>query len=640
MADQADQHRNTGNGDDPAQRTVVIPKVQWPTVEPDLDTTTILPPAGSSFDLTAAPQRPVAEPLEPREPGGPARRLPWVRLGVVAAITVGVLSLLYLADLALSRGELPRGVTVAGVSVGGKDRADAERVLRQAIEPRLGQPVAVRAGDVEATIDPAKAGLRLDWAATLDAAGSQPLNPWTRLTSLFSSREVGVVTQADRDALGREVDGLRAKTDREPAEGTIRFDGTTPVPVEPKPGQTIDKEKAVDVLTTDWANGTTVSLPVNAKAVKTTSAGIGDALESVAKPAMSGPVTVNGEGGKATLTPEVIATALVFEPGDGGGLNAKVDNAKVVEALRPQLAETEKPGKDATVVLEGGRPVVKPSVDGRGVDWDKSLGGLLDVLKRTDNRTIDATYAHQPAKFTTDQANQLGIKEVVGEFTTRGFARDSGVNIRVIAGEVDGALIKPGETFSLNGHTGPRGTPQGYIEAGIIESGRPGRAVGGGCSQFATTLFNASYFAGMTDVAHREHSYYISRYPEAREATVFQNPDGGSVIDVKFRNDTPSGVLIQTIWTPADITVRMWSTKHYTIESATGARSNFTEPNTVTIPPGEPCSPTTGAQGFTVSNTRIIRDIATGRELKRNSRTAVYNPLPKVICSTEPPPPG
>src|ERR1041384_3974079 len=162
-------------------------------------------------------------------------------------------------------------------------------------------------------------------------------------------------------------------------------------------------------------------------------------------------------------------------------------------------------------------------------------------------------YTTKPAKVTTEQANALGIKEVIGEFTTGGFAADSGVNIRVVAQKVNGAIVKPNETFSLNGFTGPRGAAQGYVEAGVIKDGAPGREVGGGISQFATTLYNASYFAGMKDAGHKEHSYYISRYHKAREATVFQDHAGNSVIDMKFTNDAQTGVAIQTIWTPTNL---------------------------------------------------------------------------------------
>jgi vancomycin resistance protein YoaR len=569
----------------------------------------------------------------------PSASSPAVRRGLfVAAGVLGLMVLVYGFDLLMAGGEVPRGVLVAGVDVGGMGKADAEQRLRDEIGSRLDAPVSVRAGDVEASVDPGDAGLALDWPATLAQAGDQPLNPWTRLTSLFGNHEVGIVSETDDAKLTAAVEGLRATVDHEPTEGSIHFEGTTPVGVDPKQGQTLDVPGAVDALTSNWAGGGTVELPVDTTPVRSTPESVRAALDGIAAPAVAGPVTITGEGADATITPELVAATMTFEVGADGSLSPLIDIAKLTEALKPQLAETEKEGKDATVTIQGGAPVVTPSVDGRGVDWAKSLTELPNVLRSKDNRTLPAVYGEQPAKFTTDQANALGIKEVVAEFSTRGFASDSGVNIRQIAAEVNGATVKPGETFSLNTHTGPRGTAQGYVEAGIIDKGRPGRAVGGGASQFATTLFNATYFAGMTDVAHKEHSYFISRYPEAREATVFEG-----VIDLVFKNDSPSGILIETVWTPSSITVRIWSTKHYEVESVTGGRSNPTSPSTVVIPHGEKCSPGPGAGGFTVSNTRIVRDARTKAEIKRNSRTAVYNPVPKVECAPAPattPPPG
>jgi vancomycin resistance protein YoaR len=301
----------------------------------------------------------------------------------------------------------------------------------------------------------------------------------------------------------------------------------------------------------------------------------------------------------------------------------------VAQALKPQLASTENPGKDAKINLAGGVPQVEPSSDGRGINYAKSLEPLPGVLVRTDDRTIQAIYEDQPAKITTEQATNMGIKEVIGEFTTGGFAQDSGLNIRRVAEQVNGALVKPGDTFSLNGLTGPRTAAQGYVEAGVIEHGAPSRAVGGGISQFATTLFNATYNAGLQDVYHKEHSYYISRYPAGREATVF---DG--LIDLRFRNDAKTGLTVQTVWSPSNITIRIWGTKRYTVEGQTGPRSNPTEPNIITKAPGETCTPANGAPGFTVTDTRILRDVNTGAEVRRDNRTVHYNPQPKVVCAT------
>ncbi|MEU4253337.1 VanW family protein [Amycolatopsis sp. NPDC026612] len=573
--------------------------------------------------------RPEPDP-EPPRPGRHALR----KAGWVAGGLLGLVVVVYGADLLLSQGSVPRGVTVAGVDVGGMGRDAAEQELRGRIEPRLTRPLAVTAGDVRGTLSPTLAGLRLDWAQTLDQAGEQPLNPFTRFASLFSSREVGVVSHAEDAKLTAALEALRGQVDRDPVEGTVKFEGTEPVAVPPKAGQKLDVPGATAAVVEKWARGETLVLPVTSAPVRTTPEGVQAALEQFARPAVSGPLLIRGDGKDATVKPAVIATAITFAPADGGGLTPKIDNAKIAEAAGPQLKSTEKEGKEATVVFAGGKPTVDPSTDGRTVDWDPSLKPLPDVLKKTDGREVPAVYKDSPAKVTTEQANQLGIKEVVGEFTTEKFAADSGTNIRVVAQKVNGAIVKPGETFSLNGFTGPRGRPQGYVEAGVIKDGAPGREVGGGISQFATTLYNAAYFAGMKDAGHKEHSYYISRYPAAREATVFQNPDGASVIDLKFTNDSPTGIAIQTIWTPSSITVKLWGTKRYTVESIPGAQTNQSDPPTKPGP-AENCHVSNGAPGFTTTDTRVLKDAATGREVGRSTRTVHYNPQPKITCGTE-----
>ncbi|WAL67014.1 VanW family protein [Amycolatopsis cynarae] len=584
---------------------------QWPTVDPER--TDVLPVVTGTTPPTSR------------------SRATLRRAGLAAGAVLGVFVALYAVDLLVSQGDVPRGVTVAGVDVGGLKRSEAEEKLRAEIEPRVVRPIAVRAGDVQATLTPSRAGLSLDWPSTLDQAGAQPLNPFTRLSSFFTTREVGVVTQGDRAQLVNALQNLRPQVDRDPVEGTIRFDGASPAAVAPRTGQALDIEGATAAMLREWASGQPVALPVRQTPVRVTAEAVRNALDQLAKPAVAGPVVIRGEGANATVSPAAIAAALRFEPGENGALDMKVDNAKIVEAAGPQLKSTERQGKDAQIVFSGGKPAVAESVDGRGVDWEPTLQPLAELLRQTGRRELAAKYVDTPAKVTTEQANQLGIREVIGEFTTGGFATDSGINIRTVAAKVDGAIVKPGETFSLNGFTGPRGTAQGYVEAGVIENGAPAREVGGGISQFATTLYNAAYFAGLKDAGHKEHSYYISRYPAAREATVFQNPNGASVIDLKFTNDSPAGVAIQTIWTPSSITVKLWGTKRYTVESVPGERSGFVDP-APKPGPAVNCHASNGAQGFTTTDTRILRDAATGREVRRETRTVRYNPQPKITC--------
>ena len=119
-------------------------------------------------------------------------------------------------------------------------------------------------------------------------------------------------------------------------------------------------------------------------------------------------------------------------------------------------------------------------------------------------------------KTTTAEMAALGIKERVSTFTTKftgGLSSPRSQNIVQIAKEVDGAVVKPGETFSLNGHTGERGYQQGYKDAPVILDGKLVPGVGGGASQFTTTLFNATYYAGLEDVEHKPHSLLLQPLP-------------------------------------------------------------------------------------------------------------------------------
>lgn len=553
------------------------------------------------------------------------RRRRRMLLGLIAA-PFALLAAAYVGDLVYSKDRVVRGVTAAGVPIGGLTLSDAEDRLRAELTPRATRPVPVTAGPQRSEIDPTSAGLAVDWRATVEQTGAQPLNPITRLTSLFSTREIGVVSTADDAALTAALDNLGAEIAEEPAEGTVRFDGREPVAVDPENGRELDVDASAELLKSDWAAGATVDLPVLELQPSTTASDVQAAIDDIAAPAVSAPLIINGDGdARATVDEDVIAAALSFDIEDGD-LVAAVDENVLADAARPQLAESETPRRDATIDFAASPPAKVPSQDGRRIDYDDTLTDVLDVLTSTGDREIDAVYADDAATFTTEDIDALGPVEVIGEFQTSGFSGASGVNIKRAAGAIDGIVVAPGETFSLNGATNPRNVANGYVESGIILNGRPDSGVGGGVSQVATTLFNAAYFAGMELVEHQEHSYYINRYPAGREATVY-----GDEIDVKFRNDGPTPVQIQTTWTSSAITVQVVGIKRYDVSSAQSARSKPTSPRTLTIPAGESCSASGGAPGFTITDTRTLRDIVTG-ETRTESHTVRYDPIPKVVC--------
>jgi vancomycin resistance protein YoaR len=159
-------------------------------------------------------------------------------------------------------------------------------------------------------------------------------------------------------------------------------------------------------------------------------------------------------------------------------------------------------------------------------------------------------------------ANGSHVTELVGEFTTNHACCENRVaNIHTIADTLTGVYLIPGETLSLNELVGPRTTEKGYLPAGAIRGGHMTDEVGGGVSQFVTTMFNAAYFAGLELNEYQSHSVYFSRYPFGREATLsMPGPD------LVITNTTAHPLLIWPTYDATSITVSIYSTKHIEVE--------------------------------------------------------------------------
>lgn len=127
-------------------------------------------------------------------------------------------------------------------------------------------------------------------------------------------------------------------------------------------------------------------------------------------------------------------------------------------------------------------------------------------------------------------------------------------NIRLMARAVDGYVVMPGETFSISRVVGDTTAAKGYLPDGYMQGG-VGHCcvVGGGVSQFGTTMFNAIFWSGYEIGTYRPHTGWLSRYPLGIEHTLVY----GS-IDLQFTNDTTTPIYIETSSTSTSVTVELW----------------------------------------------------------------------------------
>jgi vancomycin resistance protein YoaR len=557
--------------------------------------------------------------------------------GIIAAAGLGVLVVGYGAAFAFAGDKIPSHTTVLGVPLGGLSESDAKAKLEAGLKDRLAQPIAVKAGDSTYKVNPAEAGLSLDVDATIRATGAgRSLAPGRIWNALTGGDAVKPVVKKDDAKLQAAVAKLATQVNRPATEGTITFEDAKAVQHPSADGVELDKAKAVATLLAAYpADDTPDDLPVTLTKPQAGSDAIDKAMKEYAEPAMSGPIRLTVGDKSVELKPAEIAPALTLTAKDGS-FTPTLDAKKMEPVFQQRFKSLETLPKDATVQIVGAGPKVIPAVDGVVVDRAKVVPAILSILpKPVGERRATVPLTQTKAKLTTEAATALGIKEIMGDFTTQfPYAPYRNVNIGTAARKINGTLLKPNETFSLNKIVGERTKENGFTEGNIINGGKFVLDLGGGVSQSATTTFNAAFFAGLKDVEHKAHSVYISRYPVGREATV-----AWPSVDLKFLNDSGHGILVQTIFrasTPGrqgSIRVIIWGTKVWDITAGQSAKSNPRQPKVVysTDPKCRPQAPT---PGFDITIYRYFSK--NGVRVKTESFTTKYNAADDIRCGPKP----
>jgi vancomycin resistance protein YoaR len=553
------------------------------------------------------------------------------RIGlIVGGVLAGVLAL-YLGVVVAVGDGVRAGTTVKNVKIGGLSVAEATEKLDATLGVRAARNLRVRALDQVFIVDPREAGLTFDAEATVMQAAGREWNPLRLVRDLTSQRSVEPVLVIDQAALNQQVASMAATVAQPAVEPQLTMAGLTPQLRSGKPGRSIDEPATADLMAEAFIKP---RQPIDAPVVRvpaTVTPPNAAAAEAFARQAVSAPVTVDADGQQVSIPPDAIARALTFTQ-EGAQLQPQLDGATLHAAIRGPLRAVETPGRDATFRIKNGKPVVVKSRVGRGIEDQELATRVLTVLDRpAGQRTTSVTMGVREPALTTADARNLGVKEKISSFTqTFPYAAYRTQNIGQAAKYVNGTLLLPGQTFSMNDTIKERTVANGYTVGYIVGSGGIfDEALGGGVSAATTAVWTAAFFAGMDRTYTQAHSIYISRYKPGLEATV-----AWGVFDMKFTNNTPYGVFITTSMTNTSMTVNFWSTRMYDeIRADFGPRTNIRAHQTV-YNDSPQCSSQSGMDGFSINVDRVF--IKDGAEVKRETIATNYRPSPKVVCGEKP----
>ncbi len=601
-----------------------------------------------------------------------ARTLSIAAGGLVAVLLIALGTLWF-----VQRDAVLPNTSVAGVDISGLSPDEVRDRLADTVEARETDPVTFAFEDEEHVLVPREAGFRIDVDGTVDAAMARgrsglPGDILTRLRAFRQPADLDLVEVTDRDVITEWVESLADRLDRPEVRGGVAIDtGQVEVLTTPSQGEVVvDRDTTVQLAVSavrapgpdafDLPAATTPQ-PIADEEIATTAAQVeravaaplllqadDDASLELAPADLAALLTIEEHGD----VPGAIELQLVVTPerveeviGELGAARFDISPTRASYAASRTPPTTFDAQLDATFRPVSASVALEPGRTGRAFDAELAALQLTELL-REGIREARLRLAEVESDFPTSRAEELQPTHVIGTFTTyyqAGQTRNR--NIQLLADVIDGALVLPGEQFSINEISGERSCDKGYEPAGTIVRGELVDTCGGGTSQFGTTTFNAAFFAGVQLDQWRAHSWYISRYPIGREATLSY-----PVLDVRFTNNTDGAILVKTAHTSTSVTVTLYGIPRATAVSAshsdrTQPRSFQTEIRTTSeLVRGRERVIQSGTDGFTVTVTRTVELVGGGTETR--TITTVYVPQTRIIergtatrAAAPPPPP-
>ena len=544
-----------------------------------------------------------------------------VLLIAVPAAIVALIIAVFAIDQARTNEEIARNVSAVGIELGGLGEEEATAALT-AYETELAvTPVRFLVNGVTFDLEPAEVGLEIDEQAVVAEAmavhreqgGIAAFFNW--LSSFRDNVEVEVPVTYDAESLDEVFSDWETTVIANPAyEGGVLVRDGRVLPDYPRAGEGIERQMAHSLAYQEMRVPVRneVILPTRLLYPELSDADI-DAKVAEANKLLDGPVvlTADDPAVEVTFTADELAAALLSEVVHNSPptIELSFDTAALAEVAAEQREAIEQPARNAEFVLQADETVIILGSRPETLFDADLIAETVYATALSGQEVADFPFGigEQP-RFSTDDAEAMGPITRMSAWTTEYPSGQPRVtNIHTIADAVDGAIIWPGEEWSLNVYVGPRTVEKGYVEAPMIADGEFVDSVGGGVSQFATTFYNAVFYGCYQDVYHKPHSYYFDRYPEVNEATVSW-PDPGLI----FKNNSDAVIIVKTQYTSTSVTVKFFGNNGgKKCERRLSERTDFTDPETVyledaSLNPGSERVVQNGWQGFTRSVDRVM----------------------------------
>lgn len=229
------------------------------------------------------------------------------------------------------------------------------------------------------------------------------------------------------------------------------------------------------------------------------------------------------------------------------------DKEKVNSTMLALDGEVSQEAVNSKLSRESGRFVISDSQQGYKMDAAKTSADVCAALSTMADASV-AISGNVVEPSVTREDNEKATS-LIGSYSTNYSGGNAGrnENLRVGCLNINGTIVKPGETFSMNVGLGPQTYANGYRDAAVIVNGKIENDVAGGVCQVTSTLYNAVIRAELPIVQRSNHSLTVSYVPLGLDAAV-----AGDYKDLKFKNDTEYPVYIEAYTTGSKVVCNVY----------------------------------------------------------------------------------
>ena len=439
------------------------------------------------------------------------------KIGIILILCFVLLLALCLYRAAFS--PFAEGLSIGGLDIGGMTAMEAHRLLKQELAESLClQPLVVQLPEETLEIPPKSCGLKVNTGKVLfdavhgnfDPEGKLSLEPYLSL---------------EEAPIRSKLEDYAAKYDTDLAHPDWHLEGDAP-------------ELSTEKFSAD-ATGQTLVLNIGTPAVHLD---VEEVLDGILA-AFSDAVTLCREN-RYRVTPENPLEAIPRTP-----------DAVVVAREFESKPVNDRVDRESFSFVHGSY----------GIDVDETLlAQKIFDAEYGDTVTIPLTYL--PPEVLGEDAY---FQDILGAYETRYSNNPNRImNLQLQCENLNGLVLQPGETFSMNGVLGERTLEKGYLPAPGYSGNRLINTPGGGVCQGTTTLYNCVLLADLEVVFRACHGVRVGYVPLGLDAAV-----NYLTTDFQFKNNWGFPIQIRAWLEDERVKMQILGTdeKDYYINMETGS---------------------------------------------------------------------